>query len=74
MTLLRSADLVGAASRMEVLAISRRVAEAAAAALAPLAWRAIRIAARPEEDALLRLLGRRDDPAGAGGPTQSGES
>jgi uroporphyrinogen-III synthase len=74
MTLLRSADLAGAASRMEVLAISRRVAEAAAAALAPLAWRAIRIAARPEEDALLRLLGRRDDPAGAGGPTQSGES
>jgi uroporphyrinogen-III synthase len=74
MTLLRAAGLAAAASRMEVLAISRRVAEAAAAALAPLAWRAIRVADRPEEDALLRLLGRRDAPAGAGGLTRSGES
>jgi uroporphyrinogen-III synthase len=67
MSLLRAAGLADAAARMEVLAISRRVADAAAAALAPLAWRGIRIAARPEEGALLDLLGLRD------GPTMSGE-
>jgi uroporphyrinogen-III synthase len=59
MTLLRDAGLVAAATRMEVLAISRRVASAAQAALAPLAWRSIRVAPRPEEEALLGLLGRR---------------
>jgi uroporphyrinogen-III synthase len=74
MTLIRAAGLAAAASRLEVLAISRRVAEAAAAALAPLAWRAVRVADRPDEDALMRLLGRREDPGGMGGPTPSGES
>jgi uroporphyrinogen-III synthase len=42
---------------MEALAISARVAEAAAAAIAPLTWRALRVADRPNEDALLALLG-----------------
>ncbi|WP_237217738.1 uroporphyrinogen-III synthase, partial [Falsiroseomonas oryziterrae] len=57
--LVRAAGLAAAAPGIEVLAISRRVAEAAAAAIAPLAWRSLRVAARPEEDALLGLLGRR---------------
>jgi uroporphyrinogen-III synthase len=72
-TLLRAAGLSAAAQRMEVLAISRRVAEAAIAAIAPLAWRAVRVAARPEEDALLDLLGMRGEPAGPGDPTAAGE-
>jgi len=72
-TLLRAAGLAGTASRMGVLAISRRVAEAAADAIAPLAWRGIRTAARPEEDALLRLLGPRGTGT-RGGPGSSGES
>jgi uroporphyrinogen-III synthase len=73
-TLIRAAGLSAAAQRMEVLAISRRVAEAAAAAIAPFAWRAIRVAARPEEEALLELLGRRGEPVGPGDPTAAGES
>jgi uroporphyrinogen-III synthase len=56
-TLLRAAGLAAGAPGVEVLAISRRVAEAAAVAMSPFAWRALRIAARPEEDALLELLG-----------------
>ncbi len=59
-TLLREAGCGEAASRGTALAISRRVAEAAEAALAPLAFRAIRVAARPEEEALLALLDRRE--------------
>lgn len=55
--LLRAAGVTAGAPQVEVLAISRRVAEAAASAIAPHAWRALRVAARPEEDALLRLLG-----------------
>jgi uroporphyrinogen-III synthase len=74
MTLLRAAGLAAAVPQMEVLAISRRVAQAAIAAAAPQAWRAVRIAARPEEQALLALLGPRRDAAGPGGPTSSGES
>lgn len=62
MTLLRAAGVAAEATHLEVLAISRRVGEAAAAAIAPHAWRGIRIAARPEEDALLQLLGRREEP------------
>uniref|UniRef100_UPI0022EBA02D uroporphyrinogen-III synthase n=1 Tax=Falsiroseomonas oryzae TaxID=2766473 RepID=UPI0022EBA02D len=73
MHLLRAAGLAATVRRMDALAISRRVAEAAAGAAAPWSWRAVRVAARPEEDALLRLLGRRGEPAGAGGPTKSGE-
>jgi uroporphyrinogen-III synthase len=67
-TLLRAAGVGEAASRGTALAISRRVAEAAEAALAPLAFRAIRVAARPEEDALLALLGRRDSAPGGADP------
>lgn len=56
-TLLREAGLAATATRMVALAISPRVAAAATAALAPLAWPAMRIAARPDEAALLALLG-----------------
>jgi uroporphyrinogen-III synthase len=55
--LLWAAGVTAGAPQVEALAISRRVAEAAASAIAPHAWRALRVAARPEEDALLRLLG-----------------
>jgi uroporphyrinogen-III synthase len=58
-TLLRDAGLLAGVPQVEVLAISRRVAEAAAAAVAPLAWRALRVAERPGEESLLRLLGQR---------------
>ncbi len=58
-TLIRDAGLAAGAAQMEVLAISRRVAEAAAAAISPAAWRALRVAERPGEDSLLRLLGQR---------------
>jgi uroporphyrinogen-III synthase len=58
--LLRAAGVTAGAPQVEVLAISRRVAEAAASAIAPHAWRALRVAERPEEDALLRLLGPPD--------------
>ncbi len=71
--LLRDAGLAVAAEGMEVLAISRRVAEAAARAIAPHAWRSGRIAPRPEEDALMALRGRREQPAAATRPTTSGE-
>ena len=59
MSLLKAAGLAETAARMEALAISPRVAEAATRALAPLAWRAVRIADRPDQDALLALLGPR---------------
>jgi hypothetical protein len=49
---------------MEALAISRRVADAAVAALAPSRWRSVRVAARPEEQALLGLLGPRREGEG----------
>ena len=64
MTLLRAAGHAATAARMEALAISPRVAQAAAAAIAPLTWRALRVASRPSEDALLALLGP-DRPGGA---------
>ncbi len=57
MSLLRAAGLAAAAARAEALAISPRVASAAAAALAPLSWAGLRVAARPDEAALLALLG-----------------
>lgn len=59
MSLLKASGLAETAARMEALAISPRVAETAARALAPLAWRAVRIADRPDQDALLALLGPR---------------
>jgi uroporphyrinogen-III synthase len=58
-TLIRASGLAAGAARVEVLAISRRVADAAAAAISPQAWRALRVAERPGEDSLLRLLDRR---------------
>jgi uroporphyrinogen-III synthase len=58
-SLLRSAGLAEQAGSVVALAISRRVAAAAASALAPLAWQDIRVAARPDQDALLRLLAPR---------------
>jgi uroporphyrinogen-III synthase len=64
MTLIRRAGLAEAATRMEALAISRRVADAAVAALAPSRWRSVRVAARPEEQALLGLLGPRREGEG----------
>jgi uroporphyrinogen-III synthase len=73
MTLLRAAGLAAAAPGMDVLAISRRVAQAAIAAAAPDAWRGVRIAARPEELALLALLGPSPTASGTGRPTPSGE-
>lgn len=57
-TLLRAAGLAAGAREVEVLAISRRVGEAAVAAISPHRWRSVRHASRPEEDALLGLLGR----------------
>lgn len=73
-TLLRAAGLAATAAQTEALAISPRVAAAAAAAIAPLAWRGVRVAARPDEDALLALLGPRDTAFGPCGRTASGES
>ncbi|MCO6414774.1 uroporphyrinogen-III synthase [Siccirubricoccus sp. KC 17139] len=54
--LLRQAGLGGSAAAVEALAISPRVAEAARAALAPFTWRALKVAARPDQDSLLQLL------------------
>jgi len=71
-TLLRAAGLGGEAGRIAVLAISRRVADAAQRAMAPGAWRAVRVAARPEEASLLALLGRPGDPD-PGGAVPAGE-
>ncbi|MGK7868877.1 uroporphyrinogen-III synthase [Falsiroseomonas sp. E2-1-a20] len=56
-TLLREAGLSATLADMAALAISPRVADAARVALAPLAWREMRVAGRPSEDALLALLG-----------------
>lgn len=59
MSLLKASGCAATAAKMEALAISPRVAVAAARALAPLAWRAVQIADRPDQDALLALLGPR---------------
>jgi uroporphyrinogen-III synthase len=56
-SLLRTAGLEAMAGKMLALAISPRVGEAARRALSPLAWREIRIAQRPDQAALLELLG-----------------
>lgn len=53
MSLLRGAGLAGTAAGLVACAISARVA----ATLAPLPWRAIRVALRPDQNALLDLLG-----------------
>ncbi len=72
-TLLRSAGLAAAVARMEALAISRRVAEAAIAAARPFAFAAVRFAARPEEEELMRLLGRPGEPDAGGRACLVGE-
>ncbi len=58
-SLIKASGHAATAAGMEALAISPRVAEAATRALAPLAWRAVRVADRPDQDALLALLGPR---------------
>jgi hypothetical protein len=57
---------------MEALAISPRVAQTAVAELSPLAWRSIRVARRPDQEALLDLLG--PCRAGTAGPQHSGQA
>lgn len=60
MAALRAAGLPESCTRdLEALAISPRVAAAADRAAAPQGWRAVRIAARPDQGALLDLLGPR---------------
>lgn len=66
-TLFREAGHAATIAGMSALAISPRVAEAARMALAPLRWRALRVAERPTEEALLALLG--PAPAGSGSQT-----
>lgn len=56
-SLIRAGGLAATASRMQALAISTPVAAAASRALAPLVWGAVRVASRPNQDALLELLG-----------------
>jgi len=51
-TLLRSADLSGSVSAMIAFCLSRAVAEAAS----PLRWKAVEVAARPDQAALIDLL------------------
>lgn len=65
-SLLRAAGLAATAARAEALAISPRVAEEAATAIAPLAWSAIRVASRPDQETLLALLGPRGPAEGGG--------
>ena len=57
MSLLRAAGLAGAMARVEALAISPRVAAVLAAAAPEPRWRGLRVAARPDQDSLLQLLG-----------------
>jgi uroporphyrinogen-III synthase len=73
MTLIRAAGLADVAPRMEVFAISRRVAQAAVSAAAPFVWRAVHVAARPDEQAMLALLGRPRDAGPPGSSSRSGE-
>jgi uroporphyrinogen-III synthase len=69
-TLLRAAGRASSLARLDAFVISPRVAAAAVAALAPLAWRGVHVAASPGEEALLALLG---DPPGQRHIGQSGE-
>ncbi len=66
-TLLQAAGHAATLAGMEAFAISQRVADAAAAAIAPLSFRAIHVAGRPSEDALLALLSGRAAPPAAPG-------
>ncbi|SDB31284.1 uroporphyrinogen-III synthase [Belnapia rosea] len=58
-SLIQEAGLAETAASITALALSPRVAAALQAAPAPLAWRAVRIADRPDQDSLLQLLGPR---------------
>jgi uroporphyrinogen-III synthase len=58
-SLVRAAGLAATAAQMQALAISPRVAETLREMPAPLAWRAVRVAQRPDQDSLLELLGPR---------------
>lgn len=69
-SLIRAAGLSPIVESIEALCISERVARAAAEAAAPYPWRAIRVAARPDQGALLHLLGPRPRPS----PTSTGQS
>lgn len=57
-SLLRAAGLAGTLARAEALAISPRVAAVLSAAAPEPRWRGLRVAARPDQDSLLLLLGR----------------
>jgi uroporphyrinogen-III synthase len=59
LSILRTAGLAETTSSIAALAISPRVAAALRAADAPLGWRMVRVAARPDQDSLLQLLGPR---------------
>lgn len=54
--LLRRSGVAATAGGITALALSARVAAAATAALAPLSWRAVQVAARPDQESLLALL------------------
>ena len=58
-TMLRTAGLAETTAGIVALAISPRVAAALRADAAALAWHAVRIAERPDQDSLLQLLGPR---------------
>jgi uroporphyrinogen-III synthase len=55
-SLFQAGGLAASAARMQALAISLPVAEAARRSLAPLLWATIRVARRPDQDSLLDLL------------------
>lgn len=57
-SLLHAARLCGNVGSIEALCISERVAKAVADATAPHRWQATRVAARPDQDAVLHLLGQ----------------
>ncbi len=58
-TLIQEAGLAETAASVMAFALSPRVAAALQAAPAPLAWRGVRVADRPDQDSLLQLLGPR---------------
>lgn len=58
-TLFHEAGLAETAASVMALALSPRVAAALRSAPAPLAWRAVQVADRPDQDSLLQLLGPR---------------
>ncbi len=66
-TLLQAAGHAATLAGMEAFAISQRVADAAAAAIAPFSFRAMHVAGRPSEDALLALLSGSAAPPAAPG-------